>query len=116
MKTIIQLLIAALVVHGCVRLGSASWRNYQFKDAVEQEARFAAKLTTAELHTRVVQLAEDFAIVLESGDVAVERRGEETYVTAAYIEPIPLVPGVYTREQPFEIEVRVRALTIDKIR
>jgi hypothetical protein len=116
LKTIIQLLIAALVVNGCVRLGGASWRNYQFKDAVEQELRFGAQSTTSDLHTRIVQLAEDYEIALEYDGVVVERRGQETLVSASYTEPIALVPGFYTREQLFEIDVRVRALTLEKIR
>lgn len=116
MKTIIQLLIAALVVHGCVRLGSASWRHYQFQDAVEQEARFASQTTTAELHTRTLQLAEEYGIALEHGDVTVERQGQETRVTASYIEQIPLVPGFYTRDHRFEFNVRVRVLTLEKVR
>jgi isopentenyl phosphate kinase len=116
LKTIIQLLIAALVVHGCVRFGSASWRNYQFKDAVEQEVRFTPQATAAELQMRVAQLAADYEIVLEPDNVTVERRGQETFVRASYSELIPLVPGFYTREQPFTLDVRVRVLAFEKIR
>ena len=116
MKTIIQLLIAGLVIHGCVRFGSASWRNYQFKDAVEQEVRFTPQATPEQLQARVAQLAADYAVLLEPGDVAVERRGQETFVRASYSELIPLVPGFYTREQPFALDVRVRVLAFERIR
>ena len=119
MKTIVQLLIVALILHGCVRFGAATWRYYQFKDAVEQEARFGAKLTTAELHARVLALAEEHGVALEFSDVVVERRREETSVSAVYVDEIPLVPGVYTREHVFDVEVSVRVvrpLTVDDIR
>ncbi len=116
MKTIIQLLVVAVIVHGCVRMGSATWRKYQFKDAIEQEARFASATTTTELHARIMELAEEFGVILETGNVAVERRGQELRMSVAYVESIPLVPGVYTREHPFEFESRVRVMTFEKVR
>ncbi len=116
MKTLIQLVIAALVLNGCVRMGAATWRNYQFKDAIEQEARFASTSTTTELHARILELATEFDVVLEAGDVTVERRGQDTYMSVAYVESIPLVPAAYTREHLFEFESRVRAITIEKVR
>lgn len=116
MKTIIQLLIAALVLHGCVRMGEAVWRNFQFKDAVEQEARFAGAAPTAALHQRIMELAGEHGIALDPANVVVERRGQETVVATSYTESIPLAFGFYTREHLFEFEVRARALNIDKVR
>ena len=103
-------------MHACVRAGHSAWRYYQFKDAVEQEARFASRLTESELHQRIVELAEEHQIALAYEDVAVERRGDQTSVSAAYYESIPLVPIVYTREHLFEVDVSVRVmrpLTVD---
>jgi len=116
LKTIIQLLIAALVVHGCVRFGGAAWRNYQFKDAVEQEVRFNPQATPSELQTRVAQLAGDYELAVEPGDVFVEQRSQEIVVRASYSQRIALVPGFYTREHPFELDVRVRVVTFERIR
>lgn len=116
MKTIIQLLIAALVLHGCVRMGGAVWRNLQFKDAVEQETRFASAATAAALHQRIMELAAEHGIVLDPADVVVERRSQETYVATSYVETIPLAFGFYPREQLFEFQVRSRILTLDKVR
>jgi hypothetical protein len=116
LRTIIQLLLAALVVHGCVRMGGAVWRNYQFKDAIEQEARFAGAAATADLHARILELAEEYDVVLEAEDVVVERQGQNTSVSVAYVESIPLIPRLYTREHLFEFQSRVRVLTVEKIR
>jgi hypothetical protein len=116
LKTIIQLLLAALVVHGCMRLGGAAWRHYQFKDAVEQEARFAGGATPADLHARILELAEEYDVILEAENVVVERQGQNTHLSVAYVESIPLIPRLYTREHPFEFQSRIRVLTIEKIR
>jgi hypothetical protein len=116
LKTFIQLLIAALVLHGCVRMGGAVWRNLQFKDAVEQETRFAGASTDATLHQRIMTLAEEHGIVLEPADVVVERRNQEIYVATSYVETIPLAFGFYLREHLFEFQVRSRILTLEKVR
>jgi hypothetical protein len=112
LKTLIQLLIAALVLHGCVRMGGAVWRNLEFKDAVEQEARFAGAAPTEALHQRILELAVEHEIALDPGDVRVERKGQDTYVATSYTESIPLAFGFYVREHLFEFEVRARALTL----
>jgi hypothetical protein len=116
LKTIIQLLIAALVLHGCVRMGGAVWRNLQFKDAVEQETRFAVAAPTEALHQRILELALEHDIALEPAAVVVERRGQDTYVAAAYTESIPLAFGFYMREQLFEFEFRARPLVRDRVK
>jgi hypothetical protein len=112
LKTIIRLLIAALILHVSVRMGEAVWRNFQFKDAVEQETRFAAASPPAAIHQRIMELAGEHQIALDPANVVVDRRGQETVVATSYTESIPLAFGFYTREQVFEFEVRARVLTI----
>jgi sulfur relay (sulfurtransferase) complex TusBCD TusD component (DsrE family) len=116
LKTLIELLIAALVLHGCVTMGGAVWRNFTFKDAVEQETRFAGTAPTEALHQRIMELAEAHEVPLEPVNVVVERRGVETVVATKYTETVPLAFGFYPREHLFEFEVRARVLTVDKVR
>jgi hypothetical protein len=116
LKTIIQLLIAALVLHGCIRMGGAVWRNLQFKDAVEQETRFAGASPATALHQRIMELAEEHGIVIDPADVVVERRNQETYVATSYVETIPLAFGFYLRKHLFEFQIRSRILTLEKVR
>lgn len=117
MKTIIQLLIAAIIVNGAARAGAAAWRFYQFRDSVLQEARFL-RGTGNDLHQRILEIAEAQGIPIAYEDVAVDRQGDLVTVSAAYIDTIPLVPKVYTREQLVEFEVSariVRPLTADDL-
>ena len=100
MKTILKLLLAAFVIHACVQGGRSVWRHYEFRDAVEQETRFGEQKTPAELQQRIVRLAAEHGIRLPAADVAVEKRRQETYVTLAYTEGIPLAPRVYTYQRP----------------
>ena len=116
MKTIIQLLIAVVIVYACAHAGEAAWRHFQFRDAVEQEARYGPHKTTSQLHRRVIELAAEYDIPLEYTDVTVERHNDETAVAVAYVEEIQLVPATYSREHLFEFEMSVRGmhpLTVD---
>jgi hypothetical protein len=109
MKLIIQLLVAALILNACVRAGESAWRYYQFKDAVEQEARYGTLRTTSLLRQRIMQIAADNSVDLDPDDVIVESRdrGIETQVEVRYIDPIPLVPRAYTRLHEYEISLRL---------
>ena len=40
-RTVIKLLIAALVLNALYHLGGAYWEHYQFVDSVEQLAQFS---------------------------------------------------------------------------
>lgn len=110
MKTIIQILIAAVVINAAVRATESAWRYYSFKDAVEQEVLFGTQQTTTQLQQRVVDIAGDYDIELDPADVEVGREREETRVSFAYYEGIPLVPQLYTRRHLFEGDVKIRTL------
>jgi hypothetical protein len=110
LKAILQIAAAIVLVVACARAGEAAWRYYEFKDAVEQEVRFSDAKTTSQLHRRVVELAQEHDVELEYEDIVVEPRNSQTVVSVSYVEPIALVPGVYTRNQQFEFQISVLAV------
>jgi|SRR5687768_5804592 hypothetical protein len=112
MKTIIQLLIVALVVNGCIQGGRAALRHYQLKDAVEQEVRFGSQKTAPELHTRLVALAAEHGVAVNPGDVTVEKLGVETRAAMSYVEAVQLVPKLYTHQQKFDIQIRATSMML----
>lgn len=116
MKLLIKLLIAVLLANACYRAGTAAWRYYQFKDAVQEEARFGGKETPATLHTRMLAIAAAQDVPIEPSDLVVQKDGTSTTVSAAYLEYIELVPSLYTREHLFEFEVNVPAYAVDRVR
>jgi hypothetical protein len=109
MKTILQVVLAALVVNACVRAGESAWRYYQFKDAVEQEARFGNQRTTSLLRKRILQVAKDHGVTVDPDDIVVESRdrGLETDVSIRYVDPIALVPRAYTRQHEYEVSLSI---------
>jgi hypothetical protein len=110
MKTLVKLLLAALVINGCIQGGLSAWRQFQFKDSVEQEARFGNNKTTSELQRRLMALAAEQGLSLQPEYVQVERRGEFTYVGLTYTDTVPLVPRVYTHKRDLNITMTVSSL------
>jgi hypothetical protein len=117
LKIIIQITVAALIIIACARGGEAAWRYYEFKDAVEQEIRFGTAKTVSQLLNRVVELAAEYEVGVDAEDVTIEPRPGQTVVSVSYVEPINLVPVIYTRNQQFSFELTVpavRPLIIEK--
>lgn len=110
MKTIIKLLIVALVLNACMRVGLAAWQYYEFKDAVAQEARFRGEEPVAKLHEYVLRLAEQQGLEVFPADVEIKKNGTQTTIAVAYLDVIELVPRLYAREHLFEFEVSVDAV------
>jgi hypothetical protein len=75
MKTIIKLLIAAVILNATIRLGMSALTQYQFRDAVQEAVLFGAQETTGELQAVILKEAEELGVPLEAGDVDVERQG-----------------------------------------
>jgi hypothetical protein len=108
LKTLVRLVIAALLLNAGVRVGTAFWRYLAFKDSVEQLVRFSDdRDTAATLHQQVLMLAKEHGIDIYPADVEVKKERTQTTVSALYGEQLELVPRLYRREHLFEFEVSV---------
>lgn len=111
MKLVLKLAIVALLLHAILRAGLASWKQYQFKDAIEEELIFAdQRLTDEVLHGRIVEIANKYDVPIESDALEVSRQGYWTRVSAIYSEQVKLVPRFYEPVWRFDASVEVRAL------
>lgn len=111
MKTIIQLLIVALIINACFQAGRAYYGYYDFKDAIELEVRRGHQSTTSQLHQKLLEMAQERGLKLEYEDISVTRKGDDTAVDFRYDDEIPFVPRFYTRPWVFEGEVIARRMT-----
>jgi hypothetical protein len=109
MKTILKLVIAALIIHACWRAGSAYWRYYRFKDEVQQAALFGLSKSESDLQKSVIETARRMQLPLAPGSVSVHREENHTYVTATYTEQVQLVPTYYF---PYVFDVNLDVLTL----
>ena len=108
MKTIIKLVIAALVVHASWRAGSVYLRYYQFKDNVQQAAQFSDRQAESELRERVMTLAGQHQIPLAPADLRIKRADNHTLIDATYTEQIEILPRYF---YPWDFTVNVDTFT-----
>jgi hypothetical protein len=111
MKALIRLTIAALIIHATWRAGTVVWRNYQFRDGVQQTALFSGRRTDNELRLQVMEIAKAYEIPLDPERLAVHRPPDHTIIIASYDERIELLPRYY---YPWTFNVNEDALTFIK--
>ncbi len=110
MRTLVKLLVAALVVHAAYRLGTAYWDHYHFQDDVQQLAQFSERSTPPELAQAVLDLASERGIPLDPEDLSVNRRQRRIDILGTYVRDVLLVPGY---EHPWTFTLDVTVLTIN---
>jgi len=108
MKTVIQLVLAALVLNATLQAGQVFWRYYTFEDGVRQEALFSEGSTPDDVRAGVLERAADVFIELDPDDVLVTMARDRTVIDASYQDGIPLVPRAYTYVHTFHVSVDVR--------
>ena len=109
MKALIRLIIAGLIIHATWRAGTVFWRNYQFRDGVQQTALFSGRRTDGELRVQVMALAKAYEIPLDPERLVVLRPENHTLIKASYDERIELLPRYF---YPWTFNVDVDALTL----
>jgi hypothetical protein len=109
MKTLIKLIIAALLLHATWRAGTVYFRYYQFKDEVQQIALFSGTRSENDLHKRVMELAGEFQVPLDPDRVTVRRQNNHTLINATYLEQVEVLPRYF---YPWQLTLNVDAFTI----
>src|SRR5687767_13731819 len=107
MKTIIKVLVAALVVNATARLGLSAWTPYQFRDSVQELVLFGAKQTPAEIKKEIMEEAAERDVPIADEDVTVDRQDLLTTAEATYVDEIELFPRyVYPMTWTFKVDAR----------
>jgi hypothetical protein len=106
LKRLISLLLAVVVIYAAWHTGMALLHYYQFKDAIGELALFAGTSTEDQLKERVMQLADQYEIPLDSEAVTVRTDPDVTDIATAYVASVKLLPN-YTYEWKLEPTARV---------
>jgi hypothetical protein len=109
MKIIIQLIIAALVIHATWRAGTVYMRFYEFQDDVTQIAQFGVRETDNQLRNGVLDAAKRRDIPVGADDVTITRRNQRIIIDARYQEQVELLPRYF---YPWTANVHVDVLTL----
>ena len=87
---LVTLLLVAAAGYFAVDVAEAYLRNYQFQDAMTQEARFAHRKTDAEIARRLQAKADSLGLPSDAADVNVERADSSITISSEYTVPIRL--------------------------
>jgi hypothetical protein len=112
-KTIIKLIIVALVLHATWRAGTVYLRYYQFKDDVTQVAQFGTNQTDSQLRDGVMDAAKRREIALDPEAISVRRQNYHIVIEAPYIEKVELAPR-YFYEWHARLQVDVLTLVLQQ--
>jgi hypothetical protein len=93
MKTILKLLLAALVINAAARGGLAAYRYYQFKDAAQQAVLFGNSESEEELQQIIIDRGLSLSLPVDTDSVTVQRAAGRTWADASYRQPIEFFPN-----------------------
>ena len=93
MKTILKLLLAALVINAAARGGIAAYRYYQFKDAAQQAVLFGNSESEEELQQIIIDRGLSLSLPVDADNVTVQRAAGRTWADASYRQPIEFFPN-----------------------
>jgi hypothetical protein len=82
------MLVVAAVVYFGVNVGGPYLRHYQFRDAMEQEARFAERKTDAQIVTTLRLKADSLALPPAAFKINVRRTASRITIWTEYAETI----------------------------
>ena len=85
-----MVLIAAAVGYFGVNAGESYWRFFQFRDAMEQEAKFARQKTNDQILTRLRAAADSLGLPQEAGMISIRRTADSISIGADYDEHVEM--------------------------
>jgi len=83
-RTIVKLIILAVIVNAAVNVVPVFWADFRFKDAVKELARFSAKLDDKKIAGEVMDIAVRMEVPLAAQDVRVSRLGKRVVIETSY--------------------------------
>ena len=92
MKTLIKLLLAAVIFNAAWRCGSVALKYYQFKDQVQQMVLFGQAESVSALTGQILEEATKRSVPLEEDGLSITRQGGRTVAEVYYSESIEVFP------------------------
>lgn len=90
MGCLVPLLIVTIIGYFAAHASDAALRYYRFRDAMQQEARFAHRPTRTDdrIKTRLRSLADSLVVPVEGRQIDVRRTEQRIRISADYSETI----------------------------
>jgi hypothetical protein len=106
MKTLLKLLVVAVVLNGAYRIGMAEYRFSQLKDSTHSMLVLGTETPIEQVKEQILTKAADLNLSVSPDRVSVTREGVRTTATVAYQEDVEVFPGyTYPRNYSFTDEI-----------
>lgn len=112
MKTIIQLLIVAAILHAVGRAALSAMTYYELKDASHEILVFGRDASEDQLAEGILVKASELHVPLQPEALAVRRDADRTVAEASYTETVELLPRY---RFPVKYSFRVEALSFENV-
>jgi hypothetical protein len=106
-KTIVKLIVVALMANALWHVANVYLSFYRFQDAVTSAA--LQRRSDEDLRDKVVALAASYDVPLNADDITIRHEDQHTVVEGTYKRPIPVLPG-YEYPWPFTMSVDVLSI------
>ena len=106
MKTLLKLLVVAVVINGAYRVGMDEYRFSQLKDAAHSMLVLGTHTPIEQLKEMVLQKAADLRLPVSEEKVTLSREGVRTSISVSYNSEPEVFPGYkYPRAHSFMDEI-----------
>ena len=103
MKTILKLIVVAILANALWHVGTAYAAFYKFKDSVT-EAASQGESTEEELRQKIVELASTYDVPVRADDLTVVREVHHTSIHGSYKQGVAMFPG-FEYQWPFSLDL-----------
>jgi len=105
-KTLLKLLVVAVVINGAYRVGMDEYRFSQLKDAAHSMLVLGTHTPIEQLKEMVLQKAADLRLPVSEEKVTLSREGVRTSISVSYNSEPEVFPGYkYPRAHSFMDEI-----------
>jgi hypothetical protein len=104
MKTLVKLVLLAVVANATWHVFTVYSAHYKFKDAVEYAAQYRGDKTDEQLRQQVLEMAAQAELPIDDERLTVTHQEVHTIIDTAYTRAIELFPG-FTYPWPFTVHV-----------
>ena len=95
-RLVIKLAVAALLIHGAVRVGSSYWRHYQYEDGLQEIAQFGERRTDRQLCNQAMAKADELGVPITAKAVAIRRGTNPSFnCETGFQAAVPSADGTY---------------------
>jgi len=113
LRRLVPLVIVFLIAYAGWKVGTKYLNYFEFKNAVEEIARFAAGRQGSTVLQQVMQAAQKNDIPLEAQQVHIQQDGSRTKIDLSYTEQLEVLPRYF---YPWDVTISIDSVEARAVR